>query len=104
MEKKKYFVNIGTLEISQMEYGNNKDFTIYATGEEVYHLREIMNEMYDSDMRGFWRAHVPYVPYHNDKSNDTYDDGIVEAFQMIHDLGDETTKEHIETMGVLDNK
>ncbi|MRH44788.1 hydrolase [Aquibacillus halophilus] len=102
MEKKKYFVNIGTQEISQIEVGNNKDFTIHATDEEVFQLREKLTEMYDSDMVSFWRAHVPFVQYHNDESNDEYDDGIKKVFQMIHDLGDESTMEHIESMGVLD--
>ncbi|WP_226035844.1 hydrolase [Aquibacillus saliphilus] len=102
MEKKKYYINIGTQEISQIQFGNNKDFTIHATEEEVFLLRETLNEMYNSDIVSFWRTHVPYVPYHNDQSNDEYDDGIKSVFQTIHKLGDEETRNHIESMGVLD--
>ncbi|WP_186576444.1 hydrolase [Aquibacillus kalidii] len=102
MEKKKYYVNIGTQEISQVEFGNNNDFIIHANDEEVFLLREKMNEMYNADMNGFVRAHIPYVPYHNDESNDNYDDGLIDAFKMIHDLGDGKTREHIESMNILD--
>lgn len=102
MEKKKYFVNVGTQEISQVRVGENDNFTIYATGEEVFHLRQQLTDMHDSDMQSFWRAHVPFVQYHWDESNDEYDKGLVSTFRMIHELGDEKTKEHIESMGILD--
>ncbi|UFT98172.1 hydrolase [Radiobacillus kanasensis] len=102
MERKKYYVNIGTQEISQVQVGDNDEFIISATDEEVYQLREMMNQMYNADIHAFWRAHTPIVPYHNDKPNDDFDDGILNAFQMIHDLGDDTTRKHIEKMGVLD--
>ncbi|QDP40932.1 hydrolase [Radiobacillus deserti] len=102
MERKKYYVNIGTQEISQVQVGDNDEFIIFASDEEVYQLREMMNQMYNADIRSFWRSHVPIAPYHNDTSNDTFDDGMVEAFRMIHDLGDDTTRKHIENMGVLD--
>lgn len=104
MERKKYYVSIASTEISQIPYHNNDDFIIYATDHEVRMLREKMNNMYDANLGAFWRAHVPIVPYHNDQPNDDYDKGITEAFQMIYDLGDEKTKAHIETMGVLDER
>ncbi|WP_077625006.1 hydrolase [Sediminibacillus massiliensis] len=101
MEKKKYYVNVGTQEISQLQAGNNKDFTIFATEDEVFQLREHLTEMYNSDVRGFWRSHVPIDPYHNDSPNDDYDEGIIEAFRMLHELGDEKTKAHIDSMQIL---
>ncbi|WP_026569627.1 hypothetical protein [Sediminibacillus terrae] len=100
MEKKRYFVNIGTLEISQVESGNNNDFTILASDEEVFQLREIFNEMYNSDITAFFRTHLP-IPYHKDSANDRYDTGIVSAFQKLYELGDEKTKSHIDSMHIL---
>lgn len=99
--KNKFYINLGSLEISQTKYDNNDEFIIYATEDEVRTLRGKLDGMYDSDIRTFFRAHVPIMPYHNDKSNDDYDGGITEAFQMIYDLGDKETKKHIEEMGVL---
>lgn len=102
MEKKKYYVEIGSGEISQIQYHNNDSFTIYATDEEVALLRSKLANMHDASYNSFWRAHVPIMPYHNDKSNDSYDSEMVEAYQMLHDLGDDTTKNHIESIGILD--
>ncbi|ENH97125.1 hypothetical protein J416_06737 [Gracilibacillus halophilus YIM-C55.5] len=102
MEKKKYYVNLGTQEISQMVYGNNNDFTIYATGEEVFLLREKFNDIHDADMRSYVRSHIPFTPYHNDPQNDDYDTGMTEVIQMIYQLGDEKTKKDINEMGILE--
>lgn len=103
MEKDKYYINMGTREISLNHDGNNDDFTIYATEEEVKALREVFDEIYNADAESFWRSHVPFNPYHNDQANDEADLDMKKAFQKIYDLGDETTKHHITEMGVLND-
>lgn len=102
MERKKYFVSVASGEISQVQFGNNDDFTIFATDSEVRDLRAKMDVMQEADFKSFWRAHVPIMSYHNDKANDQYNVGIQEAFQMIYELGDEQTKSDIKDMEVLD--
>ncbi|MGJ9457457.1 hydrolase [Oceanobacillus sp. CF4.6] len=101
MEKGKYYVNIGTGEISQNRYQNNDDYIIYASSEDIALLRATMENMHGASVDSFIRAHVPIVPYHNDKANDEYDVNITEAFRMLHQLGDEQTRSHIESMGIL---
>jgi hypothetical protein len=101
MEKKTYYIEIGSGEISQVKYQNNHSFTIQATEEEIAMLRTKLNNMDSASMQGFWRAHVPIVPYHNDKANDAYDKGLVDVYQMLYELGDDTTKSHIESIGIL---
>ncbi|MFD1851184.1 hydrolase [Oceanobacillus bengalensis] len=103
MEKSRYYINIGTGEISQEKYDNNDDFVVHATETEIGELRRIINHMQSADIGTFFRAHVPIVEYHNDSSNDAYDENLIVAFQMIHDLGDEKTQKHIESMGILGN-
>jgi len=44
---------------------------------------------------------VPYVPYHYDRENDAYDRLLAKIFAMLHHLGDEAAKEHIESLGIL---
>ncbi|QKY69758.1 hydrolase [Lentibacillus sp. CBA3610] len=99
--KKKYYINLGSQEISQIKYDNNEGFIIYATDDEVRLLRQRLDGMDNADRDAFWRAHIPIRPYHNDKPNDDYDAGITEAFQMIHDLGNKETKQHIDDIGIL---
>ncbi len=86
MIKRKYYVNIGTQEISQIPFGTNSEFVIQANDEEIFLLREKFNEIHDADMGTFVRAHIPFVPYHNDSQNDDYDSGLKGAYQMIYEL------------------
>lgn len=101
MEKEKYYVSIASGEISQIRFGNNDDFTIQATPEEIGLLRAKLENMHAAEMGSFWRSYVPIMPYHNDKANDDYDREITEAFQMIFDLGNEETRTHITQMEIL---
>lgn len=101
MEKQKYYVCIPAGEISQVRYGNNDDYTIYATTEEVTMLRAKLDNMDKAGLDTYVRAHVPIMLYHNDKSNDAYDDSMTKVFEMIYELGDEQSRSHIEGMGVL---
>lgn len=103
MERSQYYINIGTREISLNHDANNDDFIIYATPEEVTALREVFDEIAQSDVRSFYRAHIPFMPYHQDQDNDDTDADMHKAFQRIYELGDEMTKKHIEGMGVLRN-
>ncbi|WP_449355579.1 hydrolase [Virgibacillus natechei] len=101
MEKRKYYVNIGAGEISQIKYDKNEEFVIHATADEVSLLRSKLENMHDASFNSFLRAHVPIMPYHNDKPNDDYDSNITETFQMLYDCGDERAKSHIKEMGIL---
>ncbi|PWU68112.1 MULTISPECIES: hypothetical protein [Gracilibacillus] len=92
MEKKKYYVNIGTQEISHIPYGGNAEFVIQANDEEITLLRLKFDEIHDADLSTYVRAHIPFTPYHNDPQNDAYDEGIKGVYQMIYELADEETK------------
>lgn len=104
MEKKKYYVNLQSREISQMKYHNNDAFTIYATQEEIRLLRKKLDNVYEAEVDTFWRSHVPILPYHNDQSNDRYDKNITEAFKMIYQLGDDQARIYMEESGVLGDR
>ncbi|GAB3047444.1 hydrolase [Virgibacillus ainsalahensis] len=101
MEKKNYYVSVGTGEISQIRYDNNDAFVINATEEEVSLLRRKLENLNGASIQSFWRAHVPIKPYHEDKPNDDYDSNMKDTFQMLYDWGDEQTKAHITSMGIL---
>ena len=96
MEKRnKYFVSVQSHEISRNRVGNNDDFVIYATDEEVQQLRSKFDQMRGAEWSSFWRAHVPIVPYHHDQPNDDYDREFTSVFEILYKLGDEQTKAHI---------
>lgn len=101
MDKEKYYVNLQSKEISKIAYQNNTDFTIYATKEEVDFLRKKLDNVHKADTATFWRSYVPIMPYHHDESNDSYDQALLGAFQMIYELGDEQAQQFIEENNLL---
>ncbi|GAE94035.1 hypothetical protein JCM21714_3165 [Gracilibacillus boraciitolerans JCM 21714] len=104
MEKKTYYVNIGSQEISQIPYGANTEYTIEATDEEVFLLREKFNEIHEDDFGTYIRAHIPYVQYHDDRDNDKYDNDLQEALQMIYKLANQETKQAMEESNIGQEK
>lgn len=104
MERSKYFVSIASKEISTVRVGNNDDFIIYATGEEVADLRSIFNNMDTAELNTYWRVHIPIMPYHHDVANDQYDASITEAFAKVYELGDADAKQFIDEAGMLTHR
>lgn len=95
MEKKQYYVNMQSREISQIPYHNNTAFTINATKEEVAFLRQRLENVHTADTNSFWRSHVPIMPYHQDQANDDHDEAMSGAWQLVYELGDESAQEFI---------
>ncbi len=103
MERKKYYVSIKTREISKTKVGDNDDFTVFATDAEIQSLRNKLDHIEGAEMAAYWRAHIPILPYHNDKGNQAYDEQLREALQMVYDLGDKDSRQFIAESGILDN-
>lgn len=99
--KKTYYINVGSGEISQSRTDSTWNFKINATDEEIGTLRDYFNQNYSSEWKNFFRAHVPYVQYHYDRENDAYDETIQQVYGMIYELGDEEARKHIQSMGIL---
>lgn len=76
-------------------------YIIYANDEEIKKVRSELENMHDASLRSFVRAHVPIMPYHHDSQNDAYDAGLNDLFHLLHELGDEQTKEHIDSLDIL---
>lgn len=99
--KKTYYISVEAGEISQVKSAADWEYKIEATDDEIIKLRELFDENYANDVEGFLRAHVPFVEYHNDSSNDKYDENMQKVFKMIYELGDEEAREFIKTQGII---
>jgi hypothetical protein len=100
-EKKVYFIDIASGEISRRSTESPWNFQIEATDDEITGLREVFQQNYEAEWEGFFRAHVPFIEYHYDSVNDVYDQNMMKAYSMIYDLGNLEAKKHIENMGIL---
>lgn len=99
--KKTYYVSLESGEISQVKSASSWEYKIEATDEEILQLRQLFNENYSNEIGTFLRAHVPFVEYHNDSSNDKYDQNMLKAYKMIYDLGDDEAKSFIRSQNII---
>jgi hypothetical protein len=100
-QKKTYYIDVGSGEISQSATSSTWSYKIQADNEEITQLRELFDQNYSTEWKNFIRAHVPYVEYHYDRENDAYDSTIQQVYGMLHKLGDTEAKNHIESMNIL---
>ncbi len=99
--KKRYYVNVSSGEILEDQGASSYNFEIDADEEDVFKLSELF-DLVDKDSRlSLYRSHVPAMSYHEDKNNHDYDDHMKQVYHLLHDLGNERTREHIESMGIL---
>jgi hypothetical protein len=103
-QKKTYYIDVGHGQISQSSTASAWSFKIQANDEEITQLRELFDQNYSTEWKNFFRAHVPYVQYHHDRENDSYDSTIDQVYEMIYNLGDEEAKSHIRSMNILPNQ
>lgn len=103
-KKEQYFVSVATGKISQIPNGQDNDFVIQATSQEVEKLRRLFTNMDAADKMSHIRSAIPIVPYHNDEANEDYDHYITEAYEMIYNLGDEEARTSIDESGILSHR
>jgi len=101
MNKKTYYVTVGSGEILQDPTVAAFEFEIQATDDELHKLQELFEDTAEAELSTALRGITPYLEYSYDKENDLYDYKLREIYQMLHALGSQRTREHIESMHVL---
>ncbi|MNR30629.1 hypothetical protein D3C85_1480950 [compost metagenome] len=100
MEKRSYYINVGTGEVLEDSTALNYEFEISATEDDIAKLQELFEEIDNTSQANFATSHFPF--FKNDAYLE-YDYYLTEVYRTLHRLGSEQTKRHIETMNVLEN-
>lgn len=101
MEKRTYYVAVGSGDILEEKGAASFEFEIEATPEEIRELETLFEEREREDLAAFVRAHIPIMLYHKDGPNDDYDEDLREIYRKIYELGTPETKRHMEQLGIL---
>jgi hypothetical protein len=96
MDKRKYYVSVGTGDVHDTPVASSYQFEIEATPAEAARLSALLDKANTDAGNGFLQIRA----FENDKHK-AFDETFSSIYQTIHDLGDDTTKEHIESMGIL---
>ncbi|SDO30038.1 hypothetical protein SAMN04487897_111115 [Paenibacillus sp. yr247] len=103
MDKKTYYVNVGTGEVLENKEALNFEFEISATDEEIDKLQELFEETDNSSQGSYESSWLPWKVYYSNEPNQEYDYYLTEVYRTLHKLGSEQTKRHIESMNILEN-
>ncbi|GGI46317.1 hypothetical protein GCM10008018_16490 [Paenibacillus marchantiophytorum] len=103
MDKKTYYINVGTGEVLEDKEALNYEFEISATEEELDKLRELFEETDNSSQGSYSTSWLPWKVYYHNEANQEYDYYLTEVYRALHQLGSPQTKQHIESMNVLEN-
>lgn len=99
-QKATYYFSMESGEVLEQPVEPEGYITLFATSEEIAHLREALNKIYDADMKTFGKAHAPFADAHEE--NREYDHTLEEVYAHVYKLGDQDAKNHILSMGILD--
>ena len=103
MEKRTYYINVGTGEVLEDSTALDYEFEISATEDDIAKLQELFEETDNSSQGSYGTSWLPWKVYYSNEANQEYDYYLTEVYRTLHRLGSEQTKRHIETMNVLEN-
>jgi hypothetical protein len=100
-EKYTYYVSVQSSSIVRHSGDMSHEFVVVATKQEIEELQRLFDHKEHEDDNAFFRAHVPFKPYHEDAATDAYDQYMLQIYRKIHELGTLETKTCIADMGIL---
>ncbi|MGG1660797.1 hypothetical protein [Brevibacillus sp. NRS-1366] len=102
MEKKRYYVSLQAGTVMEHQGDSGYEFEIEATEDDVAYLKTMFEDRTAYEFNTFTRSHIVALPYHFDSENDQYDECLRQIYAAIHKWGTDETKNHIQSMGILD--
>lgn len=98
MDKKTYYVSVQAGSVLENQGDAAYEFEIVASERDIDLLEEQFGLLSDWDNSSAFRAHLPGVPYHQDREQDGYDYTLTEVYRMLYKLGTDETKRTIAQM------
>lgn len=95
MEKQKYYVGVGSGQITRQPETTEWEFEIEATEEQVARLRELFDRAAKQNLDIAYVVLHPIEGTKEDHDLKNYDHTLQEIYRMIYELGNEETKQFI---------
>lgn len=100
MDKRHYYISVGSGEILTDKTIAGWELEIEATESEVEALQRLFEQTDGQSWSTFWNAHIPFKEY-DEGPNVAFDNRLKEVYRKIYELGTPETKEHIRKMDIL---
>jgi hypothetical protein len=103
MDKKIYYVTVQSGEIMDDPTAFNYDFVIEASEDEYDQLKELFEDTADAELATYTHSFVLSLSTYYNEENTTYDNSLQLIYKKLYELGTLETKQHIETINILDS-
>ena len=101
MEKQLYFVSVQNLTCLRTPGRDSHQFAVRLEPYKARVFQKLFQQIYSLEGRNAFRAHLPYIPYSMDKENHDIDSRYKKIYALIHEYGDEDTKQFVEQFGLF---
>lgn len=98
MEKVKYYVSLAHLTCTPYPNATPSAFTIETEPQNAHVFEKLFNQIHRLEDSNAFRAHLPYIQYHLDGLNHEIDNRFKKIYALIHEFGDDQTKQFIEQL------
>jgi len=103
IETRTLYVNVLNQSYSYIPLGEPCEFKIRLKADRERIFRKLFSQLNSLEFDNIVRAHIPYLPYHIDEENDEIDTRLKKIYALIHEVGDEETKEFVERLPYFNN-
>ena len=98
MEKYTYYVSVQNLTCLPVCTDVGSNFAIKLEPYKARVFQKLFQQIYSLEGKNAFRAHLPYIPYNLDELNHDIDRRYKKIYALIHEYGDDETKEFIEQL------
>jgi len=102
MEKRTYYVSVGSGEIVEDPTVTPWDFQVEANEEEIMKLGELLDQASRENMDVVYRITHPIEGGKIRHDLQDYDETLQRIYRMIYDLGNDEAKQFIQNMNVIE--
>ena len=97
MEKMNVYVSVSDLT-SNFHPGLSNEFVLSLEPTKARIFQRLFTQMQHLEASNALRAHIPYIQYHDDPLNHEIDTRLKKVYALIHEYGDEETKQFVEQL------
>lgn len=97
MEKRAVYVSVANLTCN-FQPGPSYEFVLHMEPLQARVFAKIFRQMNQLELPNAFRAHLPYIPYHEDRVNHEIDHRLKKVYTLIHMFGDEEAKKFVEQL------
>ena len=74
------------------------EYEVDVPSDYVPVFHRLFTQMNELESRNFYRAHLPFIPYHYDKDNHEIELRTIKVYALIHEFTNDESKKFIEQM------